>query len=152
MTIQQKRTIEISDILAFCFTCKHCKVSMSIPAFSRLATGKPYDCPSCHREWSTSDGPIAHFSAFKNALDIFSESIRASDGFTLAIEISPDPVSTARSQLIVSPTLPVSSAKVNRLPTNCEVTRVKRSESFKWFLGVARLLNRKDCSSKFRNK
>ena len=97
MTHQQKRMIELSDILAFCFTCKKCGTFLSIPAASELQEDRPTRCPSCNEQWkaSTMDS-IARFSEFKFALKKLSESVGEYDRFTFAIEISPDPVSTAK--------------------------------------------------------
>jgi predicted Zn-ribbon and HTH transcriptional regulator len=99
MTSQQKRMIEFSDLVAFCFTCKECGVSLSIPASANLKNERPSKCPSCDEVWMTpSTGSVARFLEFKEALLKLRVSIEndKTNGFILAIEISPDPISTAK--------------------------------------------------------
>lgn len=97
MTSQQKRTIELSDITAFCFTCKQCGVSLSIPASATLKHERPAKCPSCDEQWMIpATGSIRKFVDFKEALTKLRESIGENDRFTLAIEIASDPVSTSK--------------------------------------------------------
>lgn len=97
MTIQQKRMIELLDILAFCFTCKKCGSSLSIPVASELQEDKPSGCPACNERWKASNvDSIARFAEFKFSLKKLNESLGQYDGFTLTLEISSDPVSTAK--------------------------------------------------------
>jgi hypothetical protein len=97
MTSQQKRTIEISDLVAFCFTCKQCGVSLSIPISATLKNDRPSRCPSCDEQWATYPlGSVGRFLELKFALMKLSESIGESDRFTFSIEIASDPASTAK--------------------------------------------------------
>ena len=90
--------IEFSDLVAFCFTCKECGVSLSIPAPATLKSDRPAKCPSCDEVWMTpATGSVARFLEFKEALLKLRASIEngKTNGFTLAIEIACDPVSIA---------------------------------------------------------
>lgn len=100
MTHQQKRMLEISDLMAFCLTCKECGVSLSIPASANLKTERPAKCPSCDEVWMTpSTGSMARLLEFKEALMKLKASIGnfgEKDGFSVMIEIASDPVSTSK--------------------------------------------------------
>jgi uncharacterized paraquat-inducible protein A len=97
MTSQQKRTIELSDLKAFCFTCKKCGAMLSIPVTSELEENRPARCPACNEQWKVSNvDSISRLAALKFDLMKLSESLGEYDRFTLAIEISPDPVSSAK--------------------------------------------------------
>jgi hypothetical protein len=45
--------LELLDIVAFCFTCKGCGISLSIPASANLKNGKLEKCPFCDDVWMT---------------------------------------------------------------------------------------------------
>jgi Zn-finger nucleic acid-binding protein len=99
MTIQQKRMIELSDILAFQLICKECGVSLSIPVSSNLKNERPSKCPSCDEVWMTPvTGSIRKLLDLKEVLISLKSSIGngSADRFNLMIEISSDPVSTAK--------------------------------------------------------
>lgn len=97
MTSQQKRTIELSDLIAFCFACKKCGTSLSIPVASELQEDRPNRCPSCNEQWKASNvDSIARFSEFKFALKKLNESLGEYDRFTFSIEIASAPVSTSK--------------------------------------------------------
>ena len=97
MTTHQKRMIELSDIVSFCFTCVKCGSSLSIPGSACLEPHRPSKCPSCDEVWMTpSTGSIRKFLELREALKNLSESVGENDKFTLAIEISSDPVSTSK--------------------------------------------------------
>lgn len=97
MTSQQKRMIELSDLVAFCFTCKKCGTCLSIPVASELQEDKPNRCPSCNEQWKASNmDSIARFAEFKFSLNKLSESIGEYDRFTLMLEIASDPSSTEK--------------------------------------------------------
>jgi len=90
--------IEFSDLVAFCFTCKECGVSLSIPASATLKNERPAKCPSCDEVWMTpATGSVARFLEFKESLLKLRDSIEngKTNGFILTIELSSDPVSTA---------------------------------------------------------
>ena len=99
MTSQQKRMIELSDLVAFCVTCKGCGVSLSIPALASVKDKRLERCPSCDDIWMTPiTGSVRKFVDFKNALTSLRSSIEGgkADGFSLTLEIASDPVSTAK--------------------------------------------------------
>ncbi len=98
MMYQQKRMLELSDLISFCFTCKGCGISLSIPASANLKSGRLEKCPSCDDVWMTPvTGSVRKFLDFKQAFNSLTSSFEGGkvDGFTLTLEIASDPVSTA---------------------------------------------------------
>jgi hypothetical protein len=103
MTSQTQKFIELSDILALKLECKHCESVLAIPSSRDMArredVGKLSICPVCQRPWATLGGAtyeplIAKFvSALNEMRNAFKD---APIGFTLTLEISSDPVSTAK--------------------------------------------------------
>jgi hypothetical protein len=108
MTIQTKRFIELPDILAVRFACKHCGVTISFPITdSKLLRPNPNSpflnvCPSCHQVWadfgmSTYEPTITKAMAALNQLRIllYGDTPAPSPaplGFTLSLEITSEPV------------------------------------------------------------
>jgi Zn-finger nucleic acid-binding protein len=99
MTYQQKKSLEISDIKAFCFICKECGVSLSIPTTASLKSGRLEACPTCDEPWlNSSTGNIKALMAFKDALATLAFAV--GDGsksrFTFSLEIASDPSLTGK--------------------------------------------------------
>lgn len=108
MTHQNRHLIELSDLLAFTLTCKSCGSSVSLPVSGIVAKAIKANrlgaCPSCDEPWLTLpsgntltilfDDLRANFQLLSSAM---SDRAKASGGFTLALEISSDPASDART-------------------------------------------------------
>jgi hypothetical protein len=95
MTSQQKKYMELGDILTLRLDCRACECSLTIPISRDLSAReeafKLNDCPICRAPWATLNGSmyqplIAEFTdklkRLKNALET------APLGFRLSIEIS----------------------------------------------------------------
>jgi hypothetical protein len=52
MTRQTKRFVELSDIVALHFECKHCKTTLALPVSRRKVGNSLKACPSCGRGWA----------------------------------------------------------------------------------------------------
>lgn len=108
MTIQTKRFVELTDILAFRLTCKHCGVTISFPIddfklkSDRVNTPFLAVCPSCHQSWADLGGAsyeqlVTRVTAALNRLrEVLYGEPPTPLGFSLAIEITPEPTSNAR--------------------------------------------------------
>jgi hypothetical protein len=51
MTSETKHFIQLSDIVALCFTCKHCGISLHL-GLDKFQPGVLHNCPNCHRDWA----------------------------------------------------------------------------------------------------
>jgi hypothetical protein len=98
MTKQNKHLIELSDLLAFTFTCRNekCGAIFSISTLGSTETARFDKCPACDEPWLTLSGgdtlyPI--FSEFRSALKKLRLGIEQRNSFSFAIEISSDPSS-----------------------------------------------------------
>src|ERR1035438_6338119 len=106
MTVQTKRFIDVTDILAIRFTCKTCGATMSLPITdSKLTNGAPAstllnECPSCHERWAylmspdggTSYAPavIAATAALNRLRALLYGENAPKLGFTLSMEVAPE--------------------------------------------------------------
>jgi len=110
MTIQTKRFIELSDILAVRLTCKHCGATLSFPIgddkLKRDQSSSPFlsVCPSCHQIWaelggSSYESVITRTTAALNRLrEILHGNPPAPLGFSLVLEITPETVTDQRKE------------------------------------------------------
>ena len=99
MTSQTKHFIELSDIVALRFECKHCHATVSLPISADIKVESLRICPNCNEPWarlpegSTIELAIKKFiDDFKNFEDLLrrrSEFLPES-GFLLCIEIKSD--------------------------------------------------------------
>ena len=103
MTSQTRRFIELSDILSLALKCKGCGSTLTIPSSrdvsNRDSAGKLSFCPICQRTWANSQGATCapDIAKFSTALSALREAITDTGiGFTLTLETSSDPVSTAK--------------------------------------------------------
>jgi predicted RNA-binding Zn-ribbon protein involved in translation (DUF1610 family) len=101
MTEHQKRSIEISDILAFCFTCNQCGSSLSIPVSGDMKRGKLYTCPNCDTAWlSQNEDAVIALANLTKYLSSLGSIVRTwanrPEGFRFSFEIASDPVSTGK--------------------------------------------------------
>jgi hypothetical protein len=98
MTTQTKRFIELSDILALRFECKHCGCELLISSLhdmsKREEQGKLNDCPVCRKPWasvngSTCESAIAEVLSSLNKLRrlIGTHQDAFPAGFALTVEI-----------------------------------------------------------------
>jgi hypothetical protein len=114
MTIQTKRFIDLTDILAVRFTCKNCGATMSLPITdSKLTNGAPAstllnECPSCHERWAYLMSPaggknyaaaVIEATAALNRLRNLLHGDVAPLGFTLSVEIAPDVATDQRENM-----------------------------------------------------
>ena len=101
MTSQSKYLIELSDLLAFTFTCKQCGVSVSVPIAGDTKANRLDKCPTCDEPWLTIPNVNTLSLTFeklqwtlKTMAQAMKEREESKCGFTLALEISA-PVSSA---------------------------------------------------------
>jgi hypothetical protein len=99
--------MELSDILAFTLTCKACGLSVSVPTAERQARGMLKEnrldkCPACDEAWLTSPNGTTltlSFDQMRSSLETMTLAMKeralSKGGFTLALEISSDPASSA---------------------------------------------------------
>jgi hypothetical protein len=107
MTIQTKRFIDITDILAIRFTCKLCGAAMSLPVTDSKLMGEQRppstflnECPSCHERWAYLMSPaggknyaavvIETTAALNRLRALLHGEIAPQLGFTLSMEVVPD--------------------------------------------------------------
>jgi DNA-directed RNA polymerase subunit RPC12/RpoP len=93
MTVQQKRFIELADIVSMRFECKNCHTSVQI-AFEKFRNGTLYSCPNCQSEWAYMTNGMAvnnAEAAFVRFIDaakaIEATCNNAPVGFTVTLEI-----------------------------------------------------------------
>jgi hypothetical protein len=102
VTTQTKKLIELSDILALHFKCKHndCKAALTISALHDLRTGTLYSCPVCKESWALVNGSgceltikdfLCAFQKLQSTLSDKSGAFPA--GFALRLEVKEEPKS-----------------------------------------------------------
>ena len=106
MTVQTKRFIDVTDILAIRFTCKGCGTTMVLPITdSKLTSDRLMgtflnECPSCHDRWAYLMSPAggknyaAAVTDTTAALNRLRTLLHGQDapglGFTLSMEVTPE--------------------------------------------------------------
>lgn len=109
MTIQTKRFIELTDILALRFTCKHCGATLSLSITDdKLMREQPTmflgNCPGCQRPWtnfggSTNEQLITRVTAALNRLrEALAGNPPMPFGFSLGVEITPETIPGTQQQ------------------------------------------------------
>jgi hypothetical protein len=102
MTVQIKRFIELSDILALRFTCKNCGVTLSFPIEDNKLKRDNLNnqfldvCPGCRHAWadlagSTYEPVIVRAAVALNRLrEVLYGDPPTPLGFSLSLEITPE--------------------------------------------------------------
>jgi hypothetical protein len=104
MTVQTKHFIELTDLVALRFTCKHCEATLSLPLSDiKLSTGENSpinmflgNCPSCGRGWMLTNGAtyepiVKKFTAALNRLrEMLQQEPPAPIGCSLMLELKPE--------------------------------------------------------------
>jgi hypothetical protein len=94
MTSQTRHFIELSDVIAMRFECKHCRASLELGM--KIEQGTLHHCPSCHRDWAlvNTDGPAGAsyeqvFVKFIESINALNVAAKAPIGFSMTLEIKP---------------------------------------------------------------
>ena len=99
MTRQTKHFIDLSDIVALRFECKHCRATISLPISSAIRIDSLRACANCNEPWAKLHQGASMEIAIKNFVDTlkdFESVLRGRNefspegGFLLSVEIKSD--------------------------------------------------------------
>jgi hypothetical protein len=105
MTSQTKYFIDVSDIIALRFECKHCHATTSLPISSDIRIESLRACPNCNEPWARMNESSIEI-AIKKFVDNFKEfeavlrrrnEFAPDRGFILSVEIRAVAVETANA-------------------------------------------------------